>query len=300
MIWPLLALTGALAQAAYSAGVKVLLSRISPWAIAGRSFSVASLLLFSLSLHAGIPAIAPGFFEAAAITVAINIVATILFYRALSVSDLSLCLPLLSFTPVFLVATSCIILGEVPTAGGLAGIFLVVGGSFLLSARGFEPGHRQWSLPFRRLGADPGVPLVVTVAFLYSISVNYDKVVVEKTDPVFGSAVVLGLLALAFIFLGGVETFLGKNPQARKDTGKKRLVTGILPLVLGLVLTVEAVSINVAYTLSLVPYVITIKRLSVFFGVILGGYLLGEGNTLFRVTGALVMVTGTALIALWG
>ena len=73
----------------------------------------------------------------------------------------------------------------------------------------------------------------------------------------------------------------------------------LLPAI-GLILVVEAVSINLAYTLSIVPYVISIKRLSIFFAVLFGGYLLREGGIRARAAGSLVMVAGTALIALWG
>jgi len=46
--------------------------------------------------------------------------------------------------------------------------------------------------------------------------------------------------------------------------------------------------------------VISIKRLSIFFAVLFGGYLLREGGIRARAAGSLVMVAGTALIALWG
>ncbi|MBP7120824.1 MAG: hypothetical protein WC502_05780 [Methanolinea sp.] len=62
----------------------------------------------------------------------------------------------------------------------------------------------------------------------------------------------------------------------------------------------EAILINLAYTLSIVPYVISIKRLSIFFAVLFGGYFLFEGSIRSRVPGSLVMVAGTVLIALWG
>lgn len=75
MIWPFLALTGAVAQAAYSTGVKVLLPRVSPYFLAGSSFLVASGVLLFLSSFAGFPVLSPGFLPAVAVTVAINTLA---------------------------------------------------------------------------------------------------------------------------------------------------------------------------------------------------------------------------------
>jgi drug/metabolite transporter (DMT)-like permease len=287
-----------MAQAMYSAGAKVLLRQVPPAQVAGGSFLVAAASLAAISIVRGFPSIGPGFAEAVLVTVAINTFATVLFYRALSLSDLSLCLPLLSFTPVFLLITSFVILDEVPSIAGLAGIILVAAGSYLLAADGTPGRAGDWMGPFRFLLSDRGVRFMLIVAFLYSISVNYDKVVVERSDPVFGSSVVFGLLACVFLLQTSIPILSGKAvPPAARGEIKG---TGLLMPALGLVLTLEAVTINTAYTLSLVPYVIAIKRLSVLFGVIIGGYLFREGCIRQRTFGTVVMVTGTVLIALWG
>jgi len=139
---------------------------------------------------------------------------------------------------------------------------------------------------------------MLVVAFLYSISVNYDKVVVERSDPVFASAVVLSLLACIFLLQASIPVLSGKSyPPLPREKSRG---TSLLMIALGLVLTMEAVTVNTAYTLSLVPYVIAIKRLSVLFGVIIGGYLFREGSIRQRAFGTIVMVTGTVLIAVWG
>ncbi len=297
MTWFFFALAGALAQAVYSAGAKMLLLRVSPARLAGCSFLVTAITLVILSLIRGIPPVCPGFFEAVLVTVAINTVATFLFYRALSSTDLSLCLPLLSFTPVFLILTSFLILGETPTIPGLAGICLITGGSYLLAVAGTS--GSAWSpwAPLRMLFSNRGIQFMLIVAFLYSLSVNYDKVVVERSDPFFGSAIVFLLLAGVFLFRTGVEEISGER-DSPASPGRKKMELLLLPA-LGLVLVIEAVTVNIAYTMSLVPYVIAIKRLSIFFGVLIGGYFFGEHAILWRGAGTLVMVTGTILIALY-
>lgn len=294
MIWSLFALTGAVAQAAYSTGVKVLLPRISQYFIAGCSFLVASCVLGILSSLAGVPELSSGFLSAVAVTVAINILATILSYQALSTSDLSLCLPMLAFTPVFLVLTSFVILGEVPSVVGMCGIFLVATGSFLL-ASGEPP--TSFLAPLVTLLRNAGVRMMLIVAFLYSISVNYDKVVVETAGPIFGSTVVYGLLAASFLAITAVEGVRGNVMPVPEGVSNRSI---IILIAIGFVLAIEAISINLAYTLSIVPYVISIKRLSIFFAVLFGGFLLKEGSLRPRALGSLVMVAGTVLIALWG
>jgi hypothetical protein len=62
----------------------------------------------------------------------------------------------------------------------------------------------------------------------------------------------------------------------------------------------EVIAINTAYTMAIVPYVITVKRLAIFFSVLAGGLLLAERQLGGRITGAAVMIAGVAVIALWG
>ncbi|MDI9633703.1 MAG: EamA family transporter [Methanolinea sp.] len=299
MAWFLLALAGALAQAAYSAGAKSLLARFHPARLAGGTFLAAALALAAISLVRGIPPVAPGFPAAVLATVAINAAATVLFYRALSISDLSLCLPMLSFTPVFLVFTAFAILGETPSPAGSAGICLVVAGSYLLGVHGTGSPGRAWTAPFRVLSSDRGVRYMLLVAFLYSISVNYDRLVVAYSDPVFGSAAVYGSLACIFVAWEIARAIAGRGRGTPRATRRGVRECGAL-LLLGMVLVVEAVAVNTAYTLSLVPYVIAVKRLSVLFGVLAGGFLLGEESLVQRGAGAAVMVAGAVLIVLGG
>ncbi|NYT07523.1 MAG: EamA family transporter [Methanomicrobiales archaeon] len=303
MLWLPLALLGAASQAGYSLTVKVFLRHIPPLFLAGYSFLASSLVLFSVVFATGIPPLGPGLVPAVAATVAINTVATILLYRALSTTDLSLCIPILAFTPVFLILTSFLILGEIPSLPGGIGIILVAAGAFLLTAKSGQGLSASLRAPFLTLRRVPGVRSMFFVAFLYSLSVNFDKEVVLNSNPIFGSAVVFFLLAAIFLIIavsagtrwpkaapGNPDPVSPPHPSARI----------LLPGAVGILLAIEAISINTAYTMAIVPYVITIKRLSIFFSVLFGGLLLHEQDIRGRMAGALVMIAGAAVIGLWG
>ena len=380
MFWFAFALAGALSQAGYNLAVKVLLRTVRPFPLAGFSFLSGSLVLFAISFITGIPDTGPGLLPAVAVTVAINIGATVLFYRALVTTDLSLSVPMLAFTPVFLILTSFLILGELPSPAGAAGILLVATGAYLLNLEYRDGSPCSLTGPFLRLRRDRGIQAMLLVSFLYSISVNYDKRVVEESDPVFGSAIVLLLLGAAFLILaalqgnGGVGVIPGSPARERQGTGRsegeypagtdahqpgcspvqgmgrsegeyppgtdahqpgcspaqgsgrsegeyppgeRHGTGGSLPGVpallqdrphlrslvfpaIGLVLAMEVIAINTAYTMAIVPYVITVKRLAIFFSVLAGGLLLAERQLGGRITGAAVMIAGVAVIALWG
>jgi drug/metabolite transporter (DMT)-like permease len=286
----------------------VFLRRTSPWPLAGFSFLVASLILFTLSAMYGLPGIGSGFLPAVAVTVTINIFATILFYRALSRTDLSLCVPMLSFTPVFLILTSFIILRELPSLPGAIGILLVAAGAYLLQLEYYRGRPVSLIKPFQTLQHDRGVQMMLLVAFLYSISVNYDKRVVIASDPVFGAAVTLFLLAIPFLIITLClhqrkllnSPAYWSSPSSVPEAPAFSISAPRAYLAIGAVLALEAFAINTAYTMTVVPYVITVKRLAIFFSVLYGGLLLGERQLGGRILGGLVMIAGTVLIGLLG
>lgn len=279
------------------------LQRSSPWPLAGFSFLAASLILFALSAAQGFPAIGPGFHTSVAVTVTINVLATALFYRALSRIDLSLGLPMLAFTPVFLILTSFLILGEVPTFSGALGILLVTAGAYLLHLEYHQGRPISFTAPLGILQQSRGVQMMLLVAFLYSLSVNYDKRVVLTSDPVFGSAVVLFLLALPFLIVTAFSRpKVPDGPLPRPIFRETALSYPVVWVYIGtgFVLALEAVAVNIGYTLTVVPYVIAVKRLSIFFSVLYGGLLLGEHQLGGRALGGMVMIAGTVLIGLLG
>lgn len=295
MFWFLFALGGAVSQAVYAGMVKRLLTEQQIYPLAGYSFLFASLFLSGTVLIVGVPATGPGLAPAVLGTVIINIIATILLYQALSRSDLSLCIPMLAFTPVFLLATSFLILGEVPTPAGALGMVLVASGAYILHLDPVVRGPATLTTPFRRLFSDRGVQSMLGIAFLFSISVNFDKQVVENSDPFFGSATVFFLLALAFLSLAALD----RRGKRNTVPATPFLLSLAYPAV-GLVLASEIIMINLAYTMAIVPYVISIKRLAIVFSVLFGLLIFHEEFSWGRIPGAIIMVAGAGMIAIFG
>ena len=84
--------------------------------------------------------------------------------------------------------------------------------------------------------------------------------------------------------------------------GKKsaRGISGNAPSIItaGIILTGEAITINAAFNLMLVPYVIAVQRLSILFCILAGGIALQETDMKKRLLFGFVMVGGTILIIL--
>jgi drug/metabolite transporter (DMT)-like permease len=285
MPWWTFALSGALLTAVYYLLVKHSLRRVDLFILGGGVFLSTSFLLTAVSLIRGIPDLETPFYSSVAATVLLNIAASFLYLKSLKTTDLSLSLPMISMTPVFLILTSFLLLGELPSPSGSAGIAMIVAGSYVLNT---TPGNRVWD-PFRCLVKNPGIRRMLAVAFLYSLSANFDKLAVLHSDPYFSSAAVYLLLGIFFLAAARL-----RHPDllsaCRRD----------LPffLLAGAVQASAAVAINLAFTLQIVPYVIAVKRLSIFFGVLGGGLFLGEPDLLRRGLGALIMLAGVAMILL--
>ena len=78
-----------------------------------------------------------------------------LYFRALQISPLSLCIPFLAFTPVFLIPTGFVLLGEVPSPLKLFGVVLIVVGSLVMHRRLFAEG---WLAPVKAVIREKGSP----------------------------------------------------------------------------------------------------------------------------------------------
>src|SRR5690349_7296507 len=63
-----------------------------------------------------------------------------LYFRALQISPMSLCIPFLAFTPVFLIPSGYFLLGEIPKPIKLLGVALIVVGSLVMHRRLFAQG----------------------------------------------------------------------------------------------------------------------------------------------------------------
>ena len=102
--------------------------------------------------------------------------------KAIKVSPLSLTIPFLSFTPVFMILTGFLVLGEVPNKWGVFGIGFVVAGSYALHSAEVTHGYLA---PFRAIFKEPGSWLMLIVSLLYSVLAVLGKKAIQHSSPVF-------------------------------------------------------------------------------------------------------------------
>ena len=286
MIWLGLALVAALSESLKNLFSKQGLSHVPPHIAAlAASASAFPILIGFFFLHYQVPHIGEQFWIALLAGGALNILAIIQFMRAIQVSDLSLTIPFITFTPLFLLVTSPILVGEFPSALAVFGILFIVIGAYTLQ---IQEVHRGYFAPFSAILNEKGPRRMLSVAFIYSLTSNFDKIGVLNSSPMFWSVSINAFMA------GGLfAIFLLHRP--RTPTHDKRPALHIF-IFIGLFHAITLISQNIALDLATVSSVISVKRASALFAVVWGYFVLQETNLKERFSGALLMILGIGLI----
>jgi len=214
-----------------------------------------------------------------------EITALFLYLRAIKLSPLSLTIPYLSLTPVFLIATQYFILGEKINSLAFPGIMLVVLGSYLLTTTASSGSALN---PVRALLREKGSLLMVLVALLYSFTSVFGKLLIEHSSPLFFSAYYAFLMAL-------ILSPVGFRSAVKAEKGAFRSV-----FLASIFFALMIASHMLALFRANVAYMIALKRLSGVFSVIYGGIFLKERFLWQRLLAALLMVGGAVIIGIMG
>lgn len=216
----------------------------------------------------------------------LNLITTVLYMKAIKASDLSVTVPMVTFTPLFLLLTSPIIVGEFPPWTGILGILLIVFGSYLLHLKEKQKGILA---PFKAILTEKGPRLMLVVAFIWSITSNIDKVGIRS------SSVALWAITIhIFSIVSMVPVVWITSRTSIHQLWKHQKV--LFPL--GLINALKYFFQLAALQFTLVAYVISIKRTSAILCVIFGALIFKETGINERLTGSVIMVLGVLLITL--
>lgn len=290
MDWLSLSLTSAFSLASADAATKAWLSDYAARELALVRFGVTGLLMAPLLADVGPIEELPGsFWLWITALVPLEIVAMLLYMKAIRDHPLSLTLPYLAFTPVFVILTGYLLLGERIDPQGTLGVLLVVAGAWLLNL-----GHarledwRSWGTPLAAIVQEPGSRMMLGAALLYSLTATMGKGAMKYMEPEqFG--------AFYFLLLGVAAVILFGLPQPRILARLWRRPRAVL--------AVSLLNAAMVYTHFLalqrveVAYMIAVKRTSLLFGILFGALFFHErGLALHFVAGGL-MLGGVFLIA---
>lgn len=217
----------------------------------------------------------------------INTAAAILYHRAISKGDISVVVPMLSFTPLFLLIMSPIIVGEFPTFKGLIGILLIVFGSYTLNLDFRKEG---FLFPLRSLLKNKATRYMLIVAFIWSISANFDKKGIESS-----SILQYIFFINLFVTIGTTIFSLKKGKLLFASTRRERKNLFLV----GILTSLGYLFHMIALSMTLVAYVIALKRTAGMITVLLGYFFLKEKNIKERLLGSSIMFLGVLFIVLF-
>lgn len=213
-------------------------------------------------------------------------IANILYFLALQVSPLSLCIPFLAFTPIFLIPTGFIMLRELPHEAKLLGVILVFVGSVLMHRRLFALG---WLAPVKAIVQERGSRYMLLVALIFSVTNPLEKKLVLISDA-YTQAFAFGLGLCLFFF---ILTILRKESFSSALHGNTTWISAAGAMD-GISLLLQFAS----YYYIDVVIAISIKRAGIVLAVFFGWLFFREHGIPDKVIASSVMLVGVLIIYL--
>jgi drug/metabolite transporter (DMT)-like permease len=284
-MWIPLSIVTALGFAASNSHAKALARSSHVYTVTWAMMTLALPWALIALWWSGMPAVQEGFLLAALGSVVLNMVAVTLQVRALSIAPLSVTVPFLGLTPLFMLLTSAVILGEAPNPKGVAGIVLVSVGAYTIY---LDRIHGGLLAPLRAIGTEKGPRLMLLTAFIWSWAATLDKLAVLKSSPAYYTtffSIAFGVLYLPLLVRG-----LRERPSTGSAIPRLFLLGGLsAAMILAQMFAIE---------LTLVSYVIAIKRAGAVVAVLFGSIFFKEEHLRTRLLGAVLMTAGVVLILL--
>jgi len=279
MIWLFYSLTSGLAKSLLDLTAKKLMIKNDEYIVTWSRLVFALPILLLILFFIDIPIPDSRFWWAIIIGVPFEVAALFLYIRAIKISPLSLTIPILGMTPLFILLTSYLLLREVPSLIGVIGILAIVTGTYVL---GLDKKKRGGLAPIKSLIKEKGPVMMLIVALVYSFTPNLIKI-----GTVFFSIFYLAGIAFGYSFLIMIKS-RKKLHQIKDNLGMFSLQ--------GLIEVFEFVFIIMALRLTLVSYAMSTKRVSILFSVIFGFIFFKEKNVKARMIGAAIILIGIFLI----
>ncbi len=286
-MWIIFSILTAFFYAAKGAWSKKVTRIVNTYTVTWSMFTFAIPILAVPLAVFGIPDIQPNFYWSCLGSLIINMVAVTIFVEALKISPLSMTFPFLTFTPVFLIFTGFIFLGEFPSIAGIFGILVVTIGAYVLNIRKMSEGLL---VPFKLIIKEKGSLLMLIVAFLWSFSAAMDKVAVLSSSPYF----YIFVFCICF-FIFYIPFLVIVNPKFINEVKRNYIKLSVLGVFGGLLLICQMTAVKIAF----VSYVIAIKRAGIVFSLIFGWMFFKEKLTVYKIIGTLIMIAGMLMITVF-
>jgi drug/metabolite transporter (DMT)-like permease len=209
--------------------------------------------------------------------------------KAIKLSELSVLGPLNSYKPVVALVVGILLLGEVPTGPGLAGVVIIVAGSFLLTPVTNQKVSRANLSWFKEKGTLYRLLSMVMTA----CSSIFLKAASQEASPMhtFVAWAIIGVP----VSLACLKLF---TPVRARELGKEMIKHFIAFLWLGALFLVLQILTLQLFSIMKVAYALALFQLNSLTNVFLGWKIFREKNILPRAIGSVIMIAGAAILIL--
>ena len=289
MEWFLISLICAVSLASADAVTKKFLANADTREIVLLRIGAPGILMAPIALSGPLLTLPIEFWGWVLFLVPLEIVAMLIYMRAIRDYPLWATLPYLALTPLFVVVTGWWILGEQVNATGIFGVVLIVGGSWLLNLRYAGTGKQGLLAPWLNVLRHAGSRMMLLVALIYAFTSVGGKALMQWMP-----AERLG--AFYFMMVGLITLILFGIARPKTVTAIRRHPWSGL--------AVAALSVVMIFTHFLAlerietAYMIAVKRSSLLFGIVYGALLFKEDLLRQHLLAGSLMVLGVALIVI--
>lgn len=223
----------------------------------------------------------------------ITILAAVAFFlvaKSIRHMAISAAAPLLVIGPGITAIFAFVFLGEHLTIAQVAGIVIIIIGSYVLETRS----HHDLRHPLRTFIGSKYIVFILLALLFYSITGVFDRFALSRYDFQPIAYLAFAQLFLGFHFLIMIILFhdgIFGIVRGLRTTGKWIFIVSLMTVGYRYA---QMNAVKVAY----VGLVLPIKRMSVFFTTIIGGEIFHEKNLLRKSIACLIMIMGVLLIAL--
>jgi drug/metabolite transporter (DMT)-like permease len=283
-MWVIYSLLTAFSLATSDALTKRALSSRNEYFVAWARLVFALPVLLVSLFFIEIPSLDVTFWVAVLCALPLEIAALILYTKALKTSPISVTVPFLALTPLFLILMSDLILGEKVSVSGGAGILLMAIGSYTLNIHKIRQNVAE---PVKAVFREKGSLMMIIVAFIFSITSTLGKMAIEHSSPIFFGSFYFVLVTLLFTPIA-----MRKN-KGNISIAKKDVIALAGP---GGTFGIMIVFHMLALSMSNVAYMISIKRTSLLFSIFYGYVMFKESNVAEKAVGGTIMLAGFIII----
>ncbi len=264
-MWIILGLISAFFNSFFNISVKKVSKNFDPVVLSWVWIIFSLPVIFIPSIFFGFSNTDNVFWVALSIRTILDTIAVVLYVRAFRFSDLTLAQPMLGLTPIFVVLTSYIIYGDVPSNLAFFGIVLVSIGIYLnnLSKDGkiFDPFIFIWK--------NKGVRYMTFVSIIWAITTSLHTLAIRHSDPYTYAAI--GTCAIAFLLTCVV--LLTKRSHIKEVFSN---LSFFQIFKIGFFDSISNLSQLMGQGLTQASYLISMKRLSIIISAFLAKKYLNE------------------------